>query len=133
MNASAPTREKIPHPAADALDLATIMRALGDPARLEIVRLSKRHAGEPFEAIVNHSLLQTLGRSINTSLTVIITLTALLLFGGESIRVFVLALLIGIVSGTYSSIFNASPLLVVWHAWDDRRRARAAALVRANR
>ena len=92
-----------------------------------------RHAGEPFDAIVNHSLLQTMGRSINTSLTVIITLTALLLFGGESIRVFVLALLIGIVSGTYSSIFNASPLLVVWHAWDDRRRARAAALVRAGR
>ena len=58
---------------------------------------------------------------------------ALFLFGGEAIRAFVLALLIGIMSGTYSSIFNASPLLVDWHLWDDRRRARAAALVRAGR
>ena len=92
-----------------------------------------RHAGEPFDAIVNHSLLQTVGRSINTSLTVIIMLTALLLFGGDAIRVFVFAMLIGIVSGTYSSIFNASPLLVVWHQWDDRRRARQLALARAGR
>ena len=81
-----------------------------------------RHAGEPFAAIVNHSVLQTFGRSINTSLTVIVTLLALLLFGGSAIRVFVLALLLGITSGTYSSIFNASPLLVVWHEWDERRR-----------
>jgi preprotein translocase subunit SecF len=82
-----------------------------------------RHAGEPFDQIVNHSILQTFGRSINTSLTVVVTLTALLLFGGASIHYFVLALLIGIISGTYSSIFNASPLLVVWQLWEDRRRA----------
>src|SRR5688500_12207075 len=74
-----------------------------------------RHAGEPFAAIVNHSILQTLGRSINTSMTVVLTLTALLLFGGDAIRTFVFALLLGIVSGTYSSIFNASALLVDWH------------------
>jgi len=67
-------------------------------------------AGEPFDQIVNHSILQTFGRSINTSLTVVVTLTALLLFAGASIHYFVLALLIGIISGTYSSIFNASPL-----------------------
>ncbi len=85
-----------------------------------------RHIGEPFDRIVNHSILQTFGRSINTSLTVIITLTALLLFGGAATSYFVLALLIGIISGTYSSIFNASPLLVVWHNWDDRRRGRVA-------
>jgi preprotein translocase subunit SecF len=79
---------------------------------------------------VNHSILQTFGRSINTSLTVVLTLTALLLFGGEAIRVFVLALLLGIVSGTYSSIFNASPLLVTWHERDERNRERALAMAR---
>jgi preprotein translocase SecF subunit len=83
-----------------------------------------RHAGEPFAEIVNHSLLQTFGRSITTSFTVVLTLTALLLFGGAATSQFVLALLIGIISGTYSSIFNASPLLVVWQDWDDRRKAR---------
>ncbi len=83
-----------------------------------------RHAGEPFDRIVNHSVLQTFGRSITTSLTVVITLLALLLFAGGAIGTFVLALLLGIISGTYSSIFNASPLLVVWHGWEDRKRAR---------
>ena len=82
-----------------------------------------RHVGEPFDRIVNHSILQTLGRSITTSLTVVITLLTLLLFAGEAIGTFVLALLLGIISGTYSSIFNAAPLLVVWHQRDDRRRA----------
>jgi preprotein translocase subunit SecF len=86
-----------------------------------------RHVGEPFDRIVNHSILQTFGRSITTSLTVVITLLALLLFAGDAIGTFVLALLLGIISGTYSSIFNASPLLVVWHQWEDRRRLRDAA------
>jgi preprotein translocase subunit SecF len=58
--------------------------------------------------------MQTAARSIITSFTVVLVLVALLLFGGETLKGFVLALLIGIVSGTYSSIFNASPLLVVW-------------------
>ena len=86
-----------------------------------------RHAGEPFADIVNHSILQTFGRSITTSLTVVLTLLALLLFGGSAISDFILALLIGIVSGTYSSIFVASPLLVDWQLWDDRRHGRVAA------
>ncbi len=76
----------------------------------------------PFEEVVNNSLLETLNRSLNTSLTVIIVLFALLLFGGESIRWFVVALLAGIVSGTYSSIFNASQLLVVWFEFDKKRK-----------
>jgi preprotein translocase subunit SecF len=76
---------------------------------------SVRHAGEPFEDVVNHSLAQTLTRSLNTSLTVILTLVVLILFGGVTIRTFVLALLIGITTGTYSSIFVASMLLVSWH------------------
>jgi len=69
---------------------------------------------ERFEDVVNYSVVQTLARSINTSITVMLTLFALFLFGGDSIRSFVLALLIGIFSGTYSSIFNASMLLVIW-------------------
>jgi preprotein translocase subunit SecF len=85
-----------------------------------------RHAGEPFDDIVNHSILQTLGRSLLTSFTVVLTLMSLLLFGGPAIRYFVLALLIGVLSGTYSSIFNASPLLVDWQHWEDRRRGRLA-------
>lgn len=67
-----------------------------------------------FSEIVNESLVQTLGRSLTTSLTVLFTLLALILFGGESIRWFVVALFVGIFSGTYSSIFNAAPLLVLW-------------------
>ncbi len=82
----------------------------------------KRMMGSPFEKIVNDSILQTLDRSLNTSLTVVLVLLALLLFGGESIRWFVVALLIGIVSGTYSSIFNAAPLLVVWQEWSEKRK-----------
>ncbi|MGE5377827.1 MAG: protein translocase subunit SecF [Bacteroidota bacterium] len=67
-----------------------------------------------YETLVNHSIVQTLVRSINTQLTVMFTLFALVLFGGESIRHFVIILLVGILSGTYSSIFNAAPILVVW-------------------
>jgi preprotein translocase subunit SecF len=83
-----------------------------------------RHIGEPFSEIVNHSILQTFGRSITTSFTVVLTLTTLLLFGGAATQEFVLALLLGIISGTYSSIFNAAPLLVVWQEWEDKRRGR---------
>jgi preprotein translocase SecF subunit len=92
-----------------------------------------RHAGESFAAIVNHSILQTFGRSITTSLTVVITLLSLLLFASDAIGGFVLTLLIGIVSGTYSSIFNASPLLVVWHEWEDKRRLEADRAARPSR
>jgi preprotein translocase subunit SecF len=74
-----------------------------------------RRSGEAFEDVVNHSLAQTLTRSLNTSLTVILTLVVLMLFGGVTIHTFVLALLIGITTGTYSSIFIASMLLVSWH------------------
>jgi preprotein translocase subunit SecF len=67
-----------------------------------------------FEQIVNLSIMQTAARSIITSFTVVLVLVAMLIAGGETLKGFVLALLIGIVSGTYSSIFNAAPLLVVW-------------------
>ncbi len=74
----------------------------------------QRRTSETFDQVVNASLVQTMSRSLNTSLTVIFTLSALTLFGGTTIRTFTLALLIGIISGTYSSIFNASMLLVMW-------------------
>lgn len=67
-----------------------------------------------FIDVANISVVQTLGRSLNTSLTVVFVLLALLLFGGETLHWFVVALLIGIISGTYSSIFNATALLVYW-------------------
>ncbi|QQG50045.1 MAG: protein translocase subunit SecF [Candidatus Berkelbacteria bacterium] len=70
--------------------------------------------GQNFELIADESLSQTLNRSLATSLTVIFTLTALTVLGGESIRAFVVTLLVGIAIGTYSSIFTATPLLVVW-------------------
>lgn len=76
----------------------------------------------PFREVVNASIVQTLGRSLNTSLTVILVLLALLLFGGDSTKWFIVALLVGIVSGTYSSIFNAAPLLVLWNEWSSKRK-----------
>lgn len=85
----------------------------------------KRMGNVPFETIVNDSILQTLGRSLNTSLTVLLVLFTLLLFGGESIKWFAVVLLIGIASGTYSSIFNAAPLLVVWHEKSNKTGLRA--------
>jgi preprotein translocase subunit SecF len=116
----------------DALFVTALLTIIGFSVHDTIVVFDRirenriRHAGEPFGAIVNHSILQTIGRSINTSLTVVVTLTALLLLGPISIRTFTLALLIGVVSGTYSSIFNASQLLVAWYEWDARRKARPA-------
>ncbi len=77
--------------------------------------------GKSFEWIANFSILETLRRSIATSATVAITLTALLIFGGVTIKYFVLALLIGVISGTYSSIFNATPILVIWEDFLSRR------------
>ena len=74
--------------------------------------LLREHGKVDFEETVNRSLNQTLGRSVNTSMTVIITLIAITLFGGESIRYFSLAILIGVGFGTYSSIYVASALLV---------------------
>jgi preprotein translocase SecF subunit len=75
----------------------------------------------PFNDVANLSIIQTIARSINTSLTTLITIIALFLFGGETIKDFTLALIVGIASGTYSSIFIASPLWAMW-----RQKPRAA-------
>jgi preprotein translocase subunit SecF len=105
----------------DALFLTAILTILSFSVHDTIVvfdrireNLINQRPGETFDAVVNHSIVQTLPRSINTQLTTLFTLTALLLFGGDSIRHFVAILLIGLISGTYSSIFNASQILVVW-------------------
>ena len=115
----------------DALFVTALLTIIGFSVHDTIVVFDRirenrvRHAGETFGAIVNHSILQTMGRSIITSLTVVVTLGALLLLGPPTIRTFTLALLLGVVSGTYSSIFNASQILVAWNDWDARRKLRA--------
>ena len=83
--------------------------------------------GEALNPVINYSIMQTLARSVITSLTVVLTLLALLLFGGFSMRNFALALVIGIVSGTYSSIFNASQIVSLWQELEDKLRHRATA------
>ncbi len=104
----------------DSLYLTALLTVIGFSVHDTIVVFDRirenmaRLRGIRFEDVVNHSILQTLDRSINTQLTVLFTLAALVLFGGITIRHFVLTLFIGIISGSYSSIFNASPILVVW-------------------
>lgn len=115
----------------DSLFITALLTVLGFSVHDTIVVFDrirenlKKHSDYSFDEVVNHSILQTFARSLNTSLTVIFVLLALLLFGGESIKTFVLALLIGVISGTYSSIFNAAPLLVVWNNFRLRTKAKS--------
>ncbi len=74
-----------------------------------------RKSADSFEDTVNKSIWQTMARSINTSLTLILMLLAMLVFGSSTLQLFVVILLVGTVFGTYSSIFIASPLLTIWH------------------
>lgn len=112
----------------DALFVTAVLTVIGFSVHDTIVVFDRirenltKTTYKTFEETVEHSIMQTIGRSINTSLTVILVLLALLLFGGSSIRWFVAALLIGIISGTYSSIFNAAPFLVTWQNFTDSRR-----------
>lgn len=105
---------------ADSLFLTALLTVIGFSVHDTIVVFdrirenSNHYRKVEYETLVNHSIVQTLDRSINTQLTVMMTLLALVLFGGSSIRHFVVILLIGVFSGTYSSIFNAAPILVVW-------------------
>src|SRR3989344_5196610 len=104
----------------DALFVTALLTVIGFSVHDTLVvfdRIRQNLGKQPhltFSQVADFSLTEPLGRSLNTSATVILTLTSLLLFGGSAIRWFVIALLIGIVSGTYSSIFNATPLLVLW-------------------
>lgn len=105
---------------ADALFLTALLTIIGFSVHDSIVVFDRIRENAriyrrlPYETLVNHSIVQTLDRSINTQLTVMLTLLTLALFGGSTIRHFVVILLIGVFSGTYSSIFNAAPILVVW-------------------
>jgi len=99
--------------------VAAVLTVLGYSVHDSIVVFDRIRENLPksdldFPGTVNMSLNQTLGRSINTSLTTLLVLTSIVLFGGATIRPFALALAIGIFIGTYSSIFFASPLLVIW-------------------
>jgi preprotein translocase subunit SecF len=109
----------------DSLFLTALLTVIGFSVHDSIVVFDRIRENStiyrrlPYEQVVNHSIVQTLDRSINTQLTVMFTLLALTLFGGVTLRHFVITLLVGVFSGTYSSIFNASPILVVWenHEW----------------
>jgi len=95
------------------------------------IRENRRlHRGVDFQDTVNASLLQTMARSINTTLTLMVTLLALFFFGGATIHPFALALVVGMTSGAYSSIFVASPLLVSWHRWSQKRRGEVVTTAR---
>ncbi len=122
----------------DALFLTAVLTVISFSVHDTIVvfdrvreNLAARRSTQSFEEVVNLSIVQTLTRSINTQLTSLLTLLALLLFGGATIQNFILIMLIGLISGTYSSIFNAAQILVVWeNGWGRdfrnafRRRAR---------
>lgn len=105
----------------DALFITAMLTVIGFSVHDTIVvfdrireNLGKLPKNMGFEEVTNYSVAETLSRSVATSLTVVFTLTALLVLGGETIKIFVLAMLVGIVSGTYSSIFTAAPILVIW-------------------
>jgi preprotein translocase subunit SecF len=105
---------------ADSLFLTAVLTVIGFSVQDTIVVFDRirentpKRRGESFETIVNRSLLETLHRSLATQLNAIFVLIALLLLGGATTKQFVAVLLVGLLSGTYSSIFNAVPLLVVW-------------------
>ncbi len=105
----------------DALFITALLTILGFSVHDTIVvfdrireNLRNQKAAEPFTAVVNRSIGETITRSINTSLTVLLVLGAIFILGGVTTRYFSLALMLGIAFGTYSSLFVASPLLVIW-------------------
>ncbi len=104
----------------DALFLTALLTVIGFSVHDSIVVFDRirenmgRMRGLSYERVVNHSLIQTLDRSINTQLTAVFTLVAIYLYAEGQLKTFVFWLLIGIISGTYSSICNAAPMLVVW-------------------
>ncbi|HBG43589.1 MAG TPA: protein translocase subunit SecF, partial [Firmicutes bacterium] len=85
--------------------------------------LRARKKGETFDELVNDSVIQTFRRSVNTSVTTILAVMALFLLGGRSLKEFTFAMIIGMVAGSYSTIFIASPLWVVMRNWQEKRAA----------
>lgn len=123
---------------ADTLFLSALLTVIGFSVQDTIVVYDRirentpRMRGVPFEDIVDHSLTQTLHRSLATQLNAMFVMVALLLFGGASIKQFILVMFIGLASGTYSSLFNAVPLLVVWEKAEIPRFFRRRRAVGAN-
>jgi preprotein translocase subunit SecF len=122
----------------DSLFLTALLTVIGFSVHDTIVVFDRIRENQniyrrlDYETVVNHSIIQTMSRSINTQLTVMLCLLALALFGGITTRHFVITLLIGVFSGTYSSVFNAAPILVVWEnrewkTWFKRKNTAATA------
>ncbi len=122
----------------DALFLTALLTVIGFSVHDSIVVFDRirenlgRYRRASYESVVNHSIVQTLDRSINTQLTALFTLLALALFGGSSLFHFMVTLIIGILSGTYSSIFNAAPILVMWENREWRHWLRANTIPAGN-
>lgn len=112
----------------DSLFLTALLTVIGFSVHDTIVVFDRvrenlrRSIDTPFPQIVNNSILETFVRSLNTSLTALLVLFTMWIFGGDTLKWFIFALLIGIASGTYSSIFNAAQLLVVWQEMSQKRR-----------
>lgn len=113
----------------DGLFITAVLTVLGFSVHDTIVvfdrireNLGKLPKTMNFEDVANYSVAETLSRSVATSLTVIFTLSALYVLGGDTIKMFVLAMLVGIISGTYSSIFNATPILVLWEKYAAKKK-----------
>src|SRR3989338_1601100 len=111
----------------DTLFITALLTVLGFSVHDTIVvfdriRENLLKPADHFAAVVNRSVNETLARSINTSLATLLVLITTFIFGGETIRYFVLTLILGIIFGTYSSIFIASPLLVSANRWTQKRR-----------
>ena len=114
----------------DSLFVTAVLTVIGFSVHDTIVvfdrireNLRHRLRGESYEQVCNRSILQTFSRSINTSFTVLLTLTALIVFGGPLLSHFYVAMLAGVIIGVYSSIFNATQLIVVWDKIAERTKA----------
>jgi protein-export membrane protein SecD/preprotein translocase SecF subunit len=106
----------------NALFLTAILTVIGYSVHDTIIVFDRlrenlpRHRNEAYEVVCNRSILETLNRSLATSIATLFVVIAILLFGGATVRQFIAIILVGIISGTYSSIFNAVPILVSWQA-----------------
>lgn len=111
----------------DALFLTAILTVIGFSVQDVIVVFDRirenipRHRREPYETVVNRSILETIHRSLATQLNAMFVMVAIILFGGTTIKPFIATLLVGMISETYSAIFIAVPLLVVWEKSAARR------------
>lgn len=113
----------------DAMFITALLTLLGFSVHDTIVTYDRlrenliRHGTHNFEQTVNDSIVETITRSINTTFTLVLVLLAMTLMGGRTTFFFTLSLLIGVILGTYSSIFVASPLLLMWQKWADKQEA----------